>query len=170
MPGPRPVEGFESRSVQALPAVEPAVPGLWVVATASATRYVITVPPEGQPLVTRLAFYGWTFDWRPLISARAYIDDTAVEEPLRVAAEALITYVGGGRWARTTTVVSIDSYELAALLNRDEVQTFAENLMRRDAAQLVRDAVAAGRITTEEQLVQVCHRVGVPRDAIRALP
>lgn len=170
MPTPRPVEELASTSAQSLPTVEPTVPGVWVIATASATRYVIAVPPEGQPLVSRLAFYGWTFDWHLLISACAYIDNASVDEPLRVGEEALISYAGGGEWVRSTSAVSIDSYELAALFNRDQLQRFAENLMRRDAAQLVRDAVADGRIATEQELEEVCRRIGIPLDDIKELP
>lgn len=150
-----------STPVQALPGIQPEEPGLWVVSTKSATRYVIVTPPWGCSLVTRVSYRGQTFTLTPLIAARADGVGELVDGPLRVGAEGVITYGADGEQIRCAEVTAIDSYILDALLRYDRVRDFAEAMMRRDLVHKIRDAIEAGRITTRQDLERVCLDIGI---------
>ncbi|MBZ5735344.1 hypothetical protein K8Z61_12640 [Nocardioides sp. TRM66260-LWL] len=150
-----------STPVQALPSTHPEEPGLWVVSTKSATRYVIVTPPWGCPLVTRVSYHGPNFTLTPLIAARAHGVGELVDGPLRTGAEGVITYGESGQQIRCAEVTAIDSYSRHALLRYDRVRDFAEAMMRRDLVHKIRDAIKAGRITTRQDLERVCLDVGL---------
>lgn len=150
-------------SVEALPSTGTDVPGLWIVATKSGTRYVIVVPPEGQPRVNRVASYGWSRnEWRRLhygVSRHPHQPG----EPLAPASVGAEMYIAMGPSAhdyyRSTEIVSITSYPLPALLSVDEIEEYAHAAMRDSTIDLTAAAYAEGRID-DETVAAICAEQG----------
>lgn len=137
-------------SVESLPSTGTDVPGLWIVATRSGTRYVIVVPPEGHARVNRVASYGWSRnEWRRLyygVSRRR----ERFEEPLVPAEVGARMHVDMGPshhdYYGSTEVVSILSYPLPALLSVDEVESYAHAATRDSTIGRIAAAYREGRI------------------------
>lgn len=149
-------------SVESLPSTGTDVPGLWIVATAPGTRYVLVVPPEGQSEVMRVAAYGWSRNsWKPLRSAcRVWEDWDEPRVPVEVGS-GMHVQMGPSRddWYRSTEVASILSYPLPALLSVDEAEAYAHAAMRDSTISLAATAYAEGRID-DQTLTAICAEQG----------
>lgn len=145
-PGPEPVDAGAGtlpapESVPALPTVSPEVPGVWVVATRSRTRYVIVVQPDAPPAAIRLSYYGYDRNtWRPLLAAHA-LEDGVDRVPVRLGAPGLFQFTyNPDDWYQSTEVTRIDAYGLVAPSHIHLVVAAAREQLLGDIALAVRKA------------------------------
>lgn len=155
-----------SRSIESMPSVGCDVPGLWVVATETGTRYVIAVPPEGPPRAVRIAFYGHDrCRWRPFHSARA-LDDSADVAPVRVGARAVVRFTPHrDDWYRSTAVTAITTYAVPALCTLEEIVHESAGAMREQVVSEIADA-ARSRSLSFAEVEQLCQETGADLSSV----
>lgn len=162
---------LQATSIEELPDVDGTTPGLFLVVSENATRYLISCVPEGRNRAIRISYYGFHGRWRPYVHSHVYNGQRYPSDPQTVrVGQMMLIYFGRyiDDYYRSGRVTEILRYDLPDALRLEEIEAAAHEAMIDAAHDVMGQAYRAGRIPDEETLREVCGSCGLdPAEVLR---